>query len=238
VALTKITAVLFDWDLTLARALGDVSESERLAALFSSQGLNYTPSEIQFAMNAYLNKINPEILVQKGGLQTRRDIVNSYFQILSHLGYTERDWTVGNRLYDAHGDLPTFLYDDVLPLLEALQQKGLTLGIISNHAHSARKMIEQNVGEFIQPKHIIISQEVGTHKPAKTIFRYALARLNKPAGRCMFVGNNLVVDAIGAVEKGGFGCGLWLDREEVGADLSLPQGVFRITSLNQALDFV
>lgn len=237
-ALTEITAVLFDWDLTLARALGDVSESERLAALFSSQGLNYTPSQIQMAVNAYLNRIDLELLVQKGGLQTRRDIVNSYFQILAHLGYTERGWALGNRLYDAHGHLPTFLYDDALPLLRALQQKGLTLGIISNHAHSARKMIEQNLHEFVSPNHITISQEVGVHKPAKTIFHYALARLGETPANCMFVGNNLVVDAIGAVEQGGFGYGLWLDREEVGVDLTFPLGVSRISSLDQVLNFV
>ena len=39
---SQFTAVLFDWDLTLARVLGDASEDERLAALFRSQGLKYT----------------------------------------------------------------------------------------------------------------------------------------------------------------------------------------------------
>jgi FMN phosphatase YigB (HAD superfamily) len=238
VAPDKVTAVLFDWDLTLARALGEVSESERLAALFRSQGLTFTAEEVQIAMNAFLNRIRPELLAQNGGLQTRRDIINSYYQILGHLGYKKRGWGFGNRLYDAHGNLPTFLYDDVKPLLESLKRKGLTLGIISNHSHSARKMIERNLAGFISPEQITISQEVGTHKPAKTIFRHALARLKEPPAQCLFVGNNLVVDAIGAVENGGFGRGLWLDREEVGAGLALPRGVFRITSLSQVPAFL
>jgi len=237
-ARAKMTTVFFDWDLTLARVLGDVSESERLAALFNSQGLNYTPDEVQGAIRAYQDSIGPERATELDQLQTRQDIINSYFQILAHLGFTDRDWAFGDRLYSAHGYLPTFLYDDALPVLRTLQQKGVALGIISNHARSARTMIEAYVGQFVPPEHIIISQEIGVHKPAKTIFRYAVSRLGASPASCMFVGNNLAVDAIAAVQQGGFGCGLWLDRNGAGLDVVLPEGVSRITSLGQVVNFV
>jgi FMN phosphatase YigB (HAD superfamily) len=237
-ARTKTTTVLFDWDLTLARVLGDVSESERLATLFNSQGLNYTSTEVQVAIQAYQETIGPEIVAQEDRLQTRQDIINFYFQILAYLGYTDRDWAFGDRLYSAHGHLPTFLYDDTLPTLRMLQQKGVALGIISNHARSARTVIEENVGQFVLPEHIIISQEVGVHKPSKTIFRCAISRLGASPASCMFVGNNLAVDAIAAVQQGGFGYGLWLDRKGVGVDAVLPKGISRITSLAQVVNFV
>lgn len=233
----EITAVLFDWDLTLARVLGEVSEAERLSALFGSQGLNYDPAEVQAALNQYQNG-RARMARPAGKLQTRQDIINSYFQILAHLGYTERDWEFGNQLYDAHSHLPTFLYDDTRPVLRSLQQKGIPLGIISNHTRLARSLIERHVGDLIPTEHVIISQEVGVHKPAKTIFRLATARLGIAPARCMFVGDNLAVDAIGAVEKGDFGCSLWLDREGSGAHLPLPGQVKRITSLHQVIPFL
>jgi putative hydrolase of the HAD superfamily len=233
-----MAAVLFDWDLTLARVLGDVSEGERLAALFRSQGVKCTPGEIEAVIVKNQNGVKWEVPAQPRKPQRRRDIINFYFRILSQLGYANRDWAFGNRLYSAHSYLPTFLYERTLPMLRSLQQKRLVLGIISNHSRSARTMIEKNVGEFIPPKHIIISQEVGVHKPAKTIFRHAIRRIGVPAAHCMFVGDNLVVDAIGAVEQGGFGRGLWIDRVGAGADLDLPDRVARISSLDQVLNFI
>lgn len=225
----SITAVLFDWDLTLARVLGDVPQSQRLKALFASQGLFFSLEQIQKAMKTQGAGTKP---------QTRQDIINFYFRMLAYLGHTRRDWEFGDRLYNAYGDLPTFLYDDTLSALKALQQRGLTLGIISNHAYSARKMIEENVTQFICPDHIIISQEVGVHKPAKTIFRRAIARIRVPAPNCLFIGDNLEVDAIGAVERGGFGRALWLDRENRGTDRILPGRAARITSLDQLSQFL
>jgi putative hydrolase of the HAD superfamily len=232
---TQLAAVLFDWDLTLARALGDVTESERLASLFRSQGLDFAPEEIEAAMLKGQNRSGKGALSRSGKPQRRRDIIHSYFQILTHLGVSERDWAFGNRLYDAHSYLPTFLYDESLPMLLSLQQRELSLGIISNHARSARAMMESFVGRYIPTSHIVISQEVGVHKPAKTIFRHAARRVGVAPARCMFVGDNLTVDAIGAVEQGGFGRGLWLDREGSGVDLALPDRVSRITSLDQVL---
>ena len=234
----KVAAVLFDWDLTLAYVLGNVSQSERLAALFKSQGLDYTAGDVQVAIDSYQNGVGQRTPTRVGQLQTRQDIINSYFRILAHLGYTERDWALGDRLYSAHGHLPTFLYDDALPLLKTLQQRGFVLGIISNHSRSARKVMEEHVGEFIPAEHITISQEVGVHKPAKTIFLRACRRIGIPPLHCVFVGNNLTVDARGAVNQGGFGRGLWLDREGTGASVTLPDRVSHITSLDQVHAYI
>jgi len=47
-----ITAVLFDWDFTLARTLGDdVSFSQRTAILFQQNGIVCTQADIEAALN-------------------------------------------------------------------------------------------------------------------------------------------------------------------------------------------
>lgn len=234
----QVAAVLFDWDLTLARAIGDVTESVRLAALFRSQGLDFAPEEIETAVFKLYDGAKKGVSSRLGKPQRRRDIINYYFRILSHFGVENRDWAFGNRLYDAHSYLPTHLYHRTLPMLRALQREGLSLGLISNHSRSARAMMEEDLSPFIPSKHIVISQEVGVHKPAKTIFRHASRRVGVPPSHCMFVGDNLNVDAIGAVKNGGFSRGLWIDREGIGSGINLPDRVFRITSLDQVLSFL
>lgn len=234
----EITAVMFDWDLTLAHILGEVTAAEKTAAVFQRGGINCTPREMQVAMDRYERDMHLGSVRCFKKPQTRRDITYYYKQLLIRLGYSNLSRDFLNRLYSAYAYLPTFLYDDVLPLLDSLQQKGYQLGIISNHAISARPTMEKFVGNYIPPHHMIISQEIDVHKPAKTIFRRAASRLRVDPSACMLVGDNLCVDAIGAVQQGQFGKGLWLDRKGEGVDKPLPKDVARITSLQQVYDYL
>jgi len=232
-----ITAVLFDWDLTLASVLGDAPFSKRLTALFNFVGLPYTEPEIAAAIErvkAQSDLTNPRQTYP----QTRRDIINYYYCILKEAGYKQRSWEFGNQMYAAYSYLPTSLYDDALPLLHQLQQQGYELGIISNHSVSARPLMERHLGALIKSENITISQEVGIHKPARGIFRRALKKMRLSPEQVMFVGNSLPVDAIGAVAQGGFQLGLWLDREGDGRQHTLPPRVYRITGLGQTLDYL
>lgn len=234
---TPVTAVLFDWDLTLARALGDATYSQRLTALFAHVGLTFLESEVANAVQQVQNQVDPNDH-RKTHPQTRRDIINHYFRILKQLGFRERSWAFGNRMYDAYADLPTSLYDDARPLLQQLQARDIKMGVISNHATTARPLIEKHLADFISPKNIVISQEIGVHKPARGIFAFSLRKMKLSSENVVFVGNSLPVDAIAAVEQGGFQLGLWLDREDDGRPSSLPLRVHRITGLEQVLDYL
>lgn len=233
---TTITAVLFDWDLTLAQVLGEVSHSERLTALFQLEGLPFTHEQVQAALHSYQAEQNK--LPQSGMPQTQQDIANFYRQILVRLGHQNVNQAFVNRLYDAYALLPITLYKDALTTLRAIKRAKLEIGIISNHSNVIRPVIEKYTGGLVSPSSIIISQEEGVHKPAKTIFARAAARMQTAPENCLFVGDNLVVDAIGAVTQGEFGMGLWLDRNKKGATMMLPTNVHRITSLTQVLNFV
>jgi FMN phosphatase YigB (HAD superfamily) len=234
----NIRGVFFDWDLTLARVIGDISQDERLAALFQKEGLPYALEEIEAAIRYSLDDYRERFAEEMPRPQTQEEIAEYYKRILTYLRHKPINKSLLNRLYNGYGQLPVFLYADTLPTLYALAAQGLVLGIISNHTRDARNMMEQLVGEIIPSERIFISQEMGLHKPTSSIFAIALELLDLSPEHCIFVGDSLNADAIGAVVQGHFQLGLWLDRDERGSDVALPPGVVRITSLPEVLNFV
>ncbi len=238
--LGQVTAVLFDWDLTLAYAEGIDTYGERLQTLFHHAGLDYTVEAIEAAVHEY--QTDTGILGQKTPesiLQTRQNITDYYRQILVRLGYVNDNWTFYDQLYDVFAKVPAILYKDSLPILRALKKRGLVLGIITNHSSLIRPVINEYVGEYVSDSHVIISQDLQVYKPDPVIFRHATRQIGISPENCLFVGDNLEVDAIGAVQQGGFGLGLWIDREtDTAVSLHLPERVHRITSLSQIEHFI
>jgi HAD superfamily hydrolase (TIGR01549 family) len=234
----KIRGIFFDWDLTLARVIGDVTQDERLVALFQREGLLYGLEEIEAGVQYSLDDYRAHFAREMPKPQTQEEVTEHYRRILKYLRHKPVSQSLLNRLYNGYGQLPVFLYDDAVPTLRALAEEGLTLGIISNHTRDARRMMQELVGEFVPTAQIFISQEMGIHKPTGSIFSMALQIIGLAPEQCVFVGDSLRADAIGAVEEGHFQLGLWLDREESGSDMVLPPGVVRITSLTEVLNFV
>lgn len=233
-----ISGVLFDWDLTLARALGDVPRSQRLTILFQEGGFLCSHDEVQQAMRALL-KADLSLETRPLGKppQTQTDIIAYYRRLLAQLGYPRVSLEKATELYENYARLPTALYADVLPALRSLHARGIRLGIVSNHTSVARDMMERLVGEFIQPAHILISDELGLYKPSPAVFTRATEQLGLPAAECAFVGDNLEVDAIAAVRQGGYQVGFWLDREqgETPFPFTLPRNVILLRSLGELL---
>lgn len=229
-----ITAVVFDWDYTLAYThVGDNRFSTRLAAMFALAGLPYTQEQIQGALDADADDVRRGILPPlPQHPQTRRQIAGLYARLLKRLGHPNTDWPTMLQLYGTYAQLPTYLFDDARTAVEALSAHGYRVGIISNHSATARPVIEKLIGDLVEPRHIVISEEEGVHKPARTIFMRTAAHLSTPAQQCAIVGDNLTVDAIGAVQAGGFGQGFWLDRRGTEVDHDLPESVDRIESLD------
>jgi FMN phosphatase YigB (HAD superfamily) len=241
----NIAAVWFDWDRTLVRVVGDVSGHERLAALFQREGLRFTPAQVAAAIEQYRSDVAQQKLPFLGDPpQEHQDIMTYYSHLLRNLGVQAVDEALVERLYSGYALLPTMLYGDALPALAALQERDLAMGIISNHSLTARPVIEKMVGKFISPEHIVISQELGVTKPSPRIFREAINRISISPERSVYVGDNLEVDAIGAVQYGNFARGFWLDRQSAGTggvhekQRPLPDSVTRITNLWQLLEWL
>jgi len=227
-----LTTLFFDWDLTLAYTeIDGNSMGERLAFMFGHAGLPYSQDDIEGALRQYGEDVALGKFVPVAKPQKRREIAQLYQRLLGYLGEEDTSWPVMERLYGSYAYLPTYLYDDSRPAMERLRDVGYDLGVISNHSRSARAVIERLVGDLVPSPRIVLSEELGVHKPAKTIFLRAAARAGARPDDCLLVGDNLQVDARAAVAQGGYRCGVWLDRVDREAERPLPPRVMRITSL-------
>ncbi len=232
-----ITAVLFDWDFTLAYTLSQhTTYDERTTTMFQRAGVACTLQEIQQA------RATQEAEIQKGVVnvpthpQRKEDFYLLYRDLLRRIGIKNATDELVHEIYSEYARLPTYLYDDVLPALQKLQDCGFCLGILSNHTTAVRVAMEQLVGQYISTEHITISEEVGMHKPNPQIYQLAAKKINVLPERCIYVGDNLVVDAIGAVEHGGFAGGVWVNRKQIQPTHDFPIGVAQVSNLTEVVD--
>ncbi|PZC47659.1 MAG: FMN phosphatase YigB, HAD superfamily [Chloroflexi bacterium] len=93
------------------------------------------------------------------------------------------------------------VFDDVLPTLDLLRSKGLTVGIISNIGGNAPNITEQ-LGLRDKVDFIVTSQDAGIGKPHLPIFRLSLARAGVKAEEAIHVGDSPISDIEGAINAG------------------------------------
>ncbi len=93
---------------------------------------------------------------------------------------------------------------EVPAVLETIKQMGLKIGLISNV--NSRGQVPTNLSEY-KLKHyfdpIVLSSEYGRRKPDPAIFHYAARLANVPTSRCLYVGDRIARDILGA-RKAGF----------------------------------
>ncbi len=102
------------------------------------------------------------------------------------------------------------LFDDVLPVIKALQD--IPLGIITNgeYEQQSRKLKKTGIDSFF--KIFVASSEVGVAKPDKYIFDYACEKARFSPENCIYVGDRIQTDALASQEAGMQG--IWLNRKE------------------------
>jgi putative hydrolase of the HAD superfamily len=89
------------------------------------------------------------------------------------------------------------IFDDVLPAIEQLRQANVPLGIISNWDERLRPLLnELGLTRFFEA--IVISSEVGAHKPAPQIFAAAAKQLCFKPTEILHIGDSLREDVDGA----------------------------------------
>ena len=98
------------------------------------------------------------------------------------------DVSLGNALYDVMLDT-WHAYDDTVPTLIALRERGIRTCLLSNAGVPIRDVLDR---EGVTPWHdaIVLSYEVGFVKPDLRIFEAALAALDLPATDVLMVGDN------------------------------------------------
>ena len=95
------------------------------------------------------------------------------------------------------------LRPEVPAVLEAIRQMGLKIGLISNvnsRGQVPTNLTEYNLKHYFDP--IVLSSEYGRRKPDPSIFHYAARLANVPTSRCVYVGDRIARDILGARRSG------------------------------------
>lgn len=94
------------------------------------------------------------------------------------------------------------LIDGALELLEQLHGK-YSLAIITNGFPEAQHIKMEKSGLDRYFRHVVVSEEVGFHKPDLRIFRYSMELTGAGlAEKCMMIGDTFQTDVFGALNAG------------------------------------
>lgn len=129
-------------------------------------------------------------------------------------------------------DLKMVLFDDVIPALTHLRERGLVLGLISN--------VDRDIAPFYQGlglsawlQVMVTSQEVGFNKPHPEIFLAALKQAGVKPSEAIYVGDQYQIDVVGASKVGMLG--ILLDRNGFFEEINDCPRVHRLTEVAEHL---
>jgi putative hydrolase of the HAD superfamily len=154
--------------------------------------------------------ISPDILDQR---------FLSVWQNLKNFNYTREDWsTLVAQVFAGLTPIPSqiffgalysyfaeaeawHVFGDVFPALDKLAAAGVRLGIISNWDERLRPLLNQlQLDRYFEA--IVISSEIGFHKPSPVIFEYAAQKLGLRPAALLHVGDSAELDAEAARRAG------------------------------------
>jgi HAD superfamily hydrolase (TIGR01662 family) len=186
-----LRAVVFDVDFTLARPGPDLGPGG-YRELGLRYGLDLDPSRYESARAAAFAEVkrHPE-------LDHDEEIWILFTErVIRGMGGTGDTYAAavemeGRWARSAHFEL----YDDVLPVLADLRERGLRLGLLSN---SSRDLDEFVAHHRLDVDAVLTSHAHGKTKPHATIFRALLERLEVDAPDAVMVGDTIEDDMEGA----------------------------------------
>ncbi len=116
-----------------------------------------------------------------------------------------------NRVVDRFKDITMWskIFDDTVPLLKTLRERGYYLGVISNSIGTMEQQL-QRVGLAPHFDTVLDSAIVGVEKPHPEIFQIALGRAGVTASESVFVGDTNATD-VGGAQLAGL-TGVLIDR--------------------------
>ncbi len=127
------------------------------------------------------------------------------------------------------------VFPEVLATLDALHERGLVVGAVSNWVWSLPELLH-SLGLVDHFDFIAASARIGFEKPHPEIFRYALDRAEAAPGEVIHVGDHIDADVDGA-RAVGIGAVL-IDRHHRYQASELPSDVPIITALDELLGVV
>lgn len=232
--LPDITGVLFDIDDTLVdletamgRTLHQVG-ADTLAHLSDADWTEYKRLYAHDPLGWYDRFLAGELTFTEQRLHRARHAQASFVEEPLE-GEAARHW---NTAYEATLPLHFAPYDDVVPLLDALDHRGIPYGAVSNNVHDYQraKLNRSGLSRF---EVLVGIDTVGVAKQDPAIYLEGVRQLGTEPDRTLYIGDNRMVDAEGADAAGLLG--VWLDRRDAGpADFTGR----RITSLTDVLQLL
>ncbi|HVM34528.1 MAG TPA: HAD-IA family hydrolase [Actinomycetota bacterium] len=115
-----------------------------------------------------------------------------YRRFLEELGVTDDDLV--DELYSVFSNSASYkLFDDVVPSLEQLVERGYRLGLISNFEEWLQRMlVELEIHEHFEPT--VISGLEGVEKPDPVIYQIAVERAGVDPSEAVHVGDSPKLD--------------------------------------------
>jgi putative hydrolase of the HAD superfamily len=201
-----IKAVFFDWFNTLTDFYP--SRLELYSQAFKQYGIELAPGAIMrgiLAGDLHCFEENVRSPVDSRSAEEQAEIYSSYPKaILADAGVEVAEGLPFEILKivrkQFNGDA-VILFDDVLPTLKMLKERGLILGLITN-ATRDKLAIHRKLGLEDYLEFTVTSQDVGADKPKLPIFLAALDRAGVKAFEAIHVGDQYQLDVVGASEAG------------------------------------
>jgi putative hydrolase of the HAD superfamily len=100
-------------------------------------------------------------------------------------------------------------FDDVTPVLDALDAAGIPYGAVSNNVHDYQR-VKLDAAGLERISILVGTDTVGVPKPDPAIYLEGVRRLGTGAGETLYIGDNRLLDAEGSTAAGLLG--VWLNR--------------------------
>ncbi len=173
-----MNVICFDLDDTLYKEIDFLKSAYREIALRAAQG------DRRLADRAYTEM-----------LQAYKDGCNAFLRLNEWLGLTIPvvDYLA---MYRTHRP-DIYLEEDVVATLDALKTAGHTIALITDgrSVQQRNKMAALGLNRWIDDGDIVISEEIGSEKPAEANYRWVMER-HPEAERFVYVGDNPAKDFI------------------------------------------
>jgi len=232
-----IKAVFFDWFNTLARF--DPPREELHSQVLGEFGIRVSPQKLMpgvFAADDYWFEENAKLSLRERSHQQLKELHIHYQEIvLAEVGVSvsrELLLKIVGRVYELAKGMTFALFDDVIPVLSTLKQRGLTLGLLTNLAKDMEPVCHK-LGLEPYIDFTVTSEEVGVSKPHPLIFLAALEQAKVNAVEAIHVGDQYNLDVVGA--RGVGITPILIDRYNLHPEVSDCPRIVSLTELDKYL---
>lgn len=194
-----IKAVIFDIDNTMYDFSGAHKTGMAALSVYMKENFGIAQEELES-----LNKRCMSIAAERTGDYAAQHNRLIRFQcMLEQLGST--DYQKAMEMYHIYWDTVIKVMKPepgLLPLLSRLRERGIKLGIGSDMTSYIQYRKLEKLGALAYLDFLVTSEEAGAEKPAPRFFKLCVKKAGCEPKECVFVGDNIKKDVIGAAECG------------------------------------